>query len=77
LAPAGEFLPTRHRCGNIVSEEHLKRRFPFDFEIGSMNETSTGWHEDFGDEPSVEERFPVDLAPVPLPIDDDEAVNEK
>ena len=42
-----------------------------------MNETSTGWHEDFGDEPSVEERFPVDLAPVPLPIDDDEAVNEK
>lgn len=29
-----------------------------------------GWHEDFEDEPSVEERFPDDEAPEELPDDE-------
>lgn len=31
-----------------------------------------GWHEDFGDEPSVEERYPDDENPADYPPDDED-----
>lgn len=35
-----------------------------------------GWHEDFGDEPSVEERYPDDQAPEDFPPDEDDEDGE-
>jgi len=41
-----------------------------------MPETNQGWHEDFGDSPSVEERYPDDQAPEDFPPDDDDEDGE-
>jgi hypothetical protein len=42
-----------------------------------MTEALTGWHEDFGDEPSIVERYPEEFAPDSLPIDEDGDLNTK